>query len=106
MTIEIALIPDGRNEIPRELLDDEIIALHLQKLDIPKQAPINSWKEIHRLTYGNGSKLVLRIEGITMSDISDTLLEKLYQAITSPTTGVKPHPDGWHNVDEQTRPKQ
>lgn len=99
MTVEIALIPDGRAQIPQELMSDEVVETYLQKLDVSKKTPIDSWRDIERITYGDGSKLVLRVDGVTLSDVPDQLLDKTYKLITTEATGVKPHPNGWHNVE-------
>lgn len=99
MTIEITLLPDGSNELPRELVDDGIVATYLDGVDVPPQAPIDSWRAIERETFGDNSRMVLRVRGVSLSDVPDGLLVASYQAITEHVAGVKPHPDGWHDVE-------
>ena len=100
MTVETVLIPDGGSQIPQELADDGIVATHLSGLQVPDGAPIDSWRAIERETPGDKSQMVLRVRGIMLSDVPDSLLTQAHEALTTEVSGVKPHPDGWQEYDE------
>lgn len=100
MTVEIALIPDDNAQIPQELVDDGIVATYLSGVSVPDQAPIDSWHAIERETPSHHRLMVLRVHGIMLSDVPDTLLTQCHEALTNQISGVKPHPDGWVEYDE------
>lgn len=99
MTVEIKLIPNDRAQIPAELIDHGIVATHLSDVDVPDGAPIDSWRAIERVTPANQQWMALRVRGIMLSDVPDTLLTECHETLTNQVAGVKPHPDGWTEYD-------
>ena len=100
MTVEIVLIPDGNLQIPQELVDDGIVATYLSDVTVPDGVPIDSWRAIERETPAHHRWMVLRVRGIMLSDVPDTLLTAVHEALTTQIAGVRPHPDGWKEYDE------
>lgn len=100
MTVEITLVPDGLTQIPSELVDDGIVAHYLSDVKVPDGAPIDSWRDIERETPGDKSQMVLRVRGIMLADVPDSLLTQAHEALTKQVSGVKPHPEGWVEYDE------
>lgn len=100
MSVEIKLIPDGMTQIPAELADDGIVKTYLQDMSVPEKAPIDSWEQIERRVPGGKNEYILRVRGVSLSDVPDAMLTQTQQSITDNVAGVKAHPDGWHNVDE------
>lgn len=99
MTVEIKLIPDGISKIPAELSDDGIVATYLQDISVPEQAPIDSWRQIEREVPGDESHYILRVKGVSLSDVPDKMLTQTQQAITNQVAGVKASERGWQEVD-------
>lgn len=99
MTVEISLIPDGRQQIPAELVDDGIVKHYLSDVKVPKSAPIDSWRDIRREVRGDKSEITLRVFDIMLSDVPDELLTQCHEALTNQVSGVKPHPEGWVEYD-------
>lgn len=100
MTVEITLLPDGQSSIPAELADAGLVSLYLSDVDVPANAPIESWRQIERELPSDKSTMTLRVHGIMLSDVPDTLLTQAHEALTKQVSGVKPHPSGWVEYDE------
>ena len=103
MTVAIELIPDGGSEVPVEARDHDILSTYLEGAGIPDVSgtSLSGWRDIERVVSGDGSRVELRVggEGDSVADFPDAALGTISTAITTNISGLKPHLDGWHNVE-------
>lgn len=101
MTVAIKLLPDELAELPPELVDDGIVATYLQDMKVPKDVPIDSWRQIERVVMGGRKVYILRVRGVKLTDVPDKTLQETQELITTNVNGVKTHPNGWYEVEEK-----
>ena len=103
MTVVIKLLPEGAAEVPAESRDHGILATYLEGAAIPNvpDTALSGWRDVERVVSGDGSRVELRVggEGDSVADFPDAALDTISTAITTNISGLKPHPDGWHNVE-------
>ena len=98
--IRIQLIPDGGAQVPAEARDGSIMASYLEEADPPSASPAPSWRDIKRVTRGDGSVVFLEIDNASLDDYAPKALEAFSAAIAQ-INGLKEHPNGWVEVDEK-----
>jgi hypothetical protein len=104
MAVAITLIPDGQGTLPQEARDHDRLAGLLEAANnIPDQSnsPLSHWRDVERVVHGDGSRIELRVgDGdTTLSDFPGNSLDAIGSAIINNISGVKAHPNGWHNVE-------
>lgn len=102
MTVAITLIPDGLERIPVEARDHSVLAGLLEAANnIPDQSnsPLSHWSDVEKVVYGSGERIELRVGGedTTVDDFQGNTLDAIGGAIIGNISGLKAHPDGWHD---------
>lgn len=102
--IQIEIIPDGAASLPTEARDHGILATHLENnnADIKgNNSVVIDWRGVERVVQQD--RMYLRAQG-TLADYQQMALDAMTNAIVNNINGVKAHPDGWQEVDEQQNP--
>ena len=99
MKVEIELLPDGSDSLPVEARDHGVLWSHLQNASISADSVMDSARDVEREV--RHDRIVLRVEG-SLADHSSSTLDGLVTALTNNISGLKQHPDGWNEVEEDT----
>lgn len=98
--IELKLIPDGLTNVPAEAKDHGTLASHLENNASPSgTSPVASWREAERIVPGHGEYIKIRLPG-SLADESGNTLDAFENAIVGNINGLKAHPEGWVEVDD------
>lgn len=100
--IQVQIIPDGSPQVPPELTDDSVVSSYLRSADIPAVSgtEFDGWRDIARINYGTRERVAIQIPG-TLEDYSSSQLDRITSPIVNNVNGVKVHPDGWEEIDEE-----
>lgn len=99
--IEIKLIPDGGSEVPYEATENRVLAAMLRDNANPSEnSPMHSWRDVRRVVPSHRGYIKLRLPG-TLEDESDSTKDAVVNAITNQIDGLKPHPDGWQEIEQE-----
>lgn len=96
--IECELIPDGMAELPAEARDHGILWSHLSGASVSSASPETGPGDVVREV--RQDRLILRLDG-ALADHSSTTLDNMANAIVNNISGVKKHPDGWQDVNDE-----
>lgn len=100
MTVELKLVPDGSESLPVEARDESVVSSHLESaVSVSSASSITSWREVRRIVPGNYAHMTLVLDG-SKSDYSNETLSSVKNALLNNISGIKAHPDGWHDVTE------